>query len=123
MRNIRPITDPSKPKVYIETYGCQMNVHDSENIKAILEDIDSDLDKMSDDILKKDPYVDLDAELDKKAKTIAFHSEPDDYEDDVKHFKGTVTAVDLHEHLQSLLKAFVFRTAPLGRIPSSKEPL
>ncbi len=24
---------------YIETYGCQMNVHDSENIKAILEEI------------------------------------------------------------------------------------
>lgn len=38
--------------------------------KAILEDIDSDLDKMSDDILKKDPYVDLDAELDKNAKDI-----------------------------------------------------
>jgi len=38
--------------------------------KAILEDIDSDLDKMSDDILKKDPYVDLDAELYKKAKDI-----------------------------------------------------
>lgn len=26
-------------KYYIETYGCQMNVHDSENIKAILENI------------------------------------------------------------------------------------
>ncbi len=26
-------------KYYIETYGCQMNVHDSENIRAILEDI------------------------------------------------------------------------------------
>lgn len=26
-------------KYYIETYGCQMNVHDSENIKAILEEI------------------------------------------------------------------------------------
>ena len=25
-------------KYYIETYGCQMNVHDSENIKAILEE-------------------------------------------------------------------------------------
>ena len=24
---------------YIKTYGCQMNVHDSENIKAILEDM------------------------------------------------------------------------------------
>ena len=25
-------------KYYLKTYGCQMNVHDSENIKAILED-------------------------------------------------------------------------------------
>ena len=24
-------------KYYIKTYGCQMNVHDSENIKALLE--------------------------------------------------------------------------------------
>lgn len=38
MRNIRPITDPSKPKVYIETYGCQMNVNDSEVILSILQD-------------------------------------------------------------------------------------
>ena len=26
-------------KYYIKTYGCQMNVHDSENLKAILEDL------------------------------------------------------------------------------------
>ena len=26
-------------KYYVKTYGCQMNVHDSENIKAILEDM------------------------------------------------------------------------------------
>ena len=38
MRNIRPITDPSKPKVYIETYGCQMNLNDSEVILSILQD-------------------------------------------------------------------------------------
>ena len=38
MRNIKPITDPSKPKVYIETYGCQMNVNDSEVILSILQD-------------------------------------------------------------------------------------
>ena len=38
--------------------------------KAILEDMDSDLDKMSDDILNKMPNDDLDAELDKKAKDI-----------------------------------------------------
>ena len=37
-KNIRPITDPSRPKVYIETYGCQMNVNDSEVILSILQD-------------------------------------------------------------------------------------
>ena len=26
-------------KYYVKTYGCQMNVHDSENIKAILEEM------------------------------------------------------------------------------------
>ena len=41
-KNIRPITDPSRPKVYIETYGCQMNVNDSEVILsyALTENID-----------------------------------------------------------------------------------
>jgi len=38
MKNIRPIQDPSRPKVYIETYGCQMNVNDSEVILSILQD-------------------------------------------------------------------------------------
>ena len=38
MNNIRPISDPSRPKVYIETYGCQMNVNDSEVILSILQD-------------------------------------------------------------------------------------
>ena len=38
MSNIKPITDPSRPKVYIETYGCQMNVNDSEVILSILQD-------------------------------------------------------------------------------------
>lgn len=38
--------------------------------KAVLEDIDSDLDKMSDDILKRIPNNDLDAELDKNAEDI-----------------------------------------------------
>ena len=38
MRNIRPIQDPSRKKVYIETYGCQMNVNDSEVILSILQD-------------------------------------------------------------------------------------
>ena len=35
---IRPIVDPSRPKVYIETYGCHMNVNDSEVILSILQD-------------------------------------------------------------------------------------
>ncbi len=38
MKNIRPIIDESRPKVYIETYGCQMNVNDSEVILSILQD-------------------------------------------------------------------------------------
>ncbi len=38
MKNIRPLIDPSRPKVYIETYGCQMNVNDSEVILSILQD-------------------------------------------------------------------------------------
>lgn len=37
MNNIKPIIDESKPKVYIETYGCQMNVNDSEVILALLQ--------------------------------------------------------------------------------------
>lgn len=37
MKNIRPIEDESRPKVYIETYGCQMNVNDSEVILSILQ--------------------------------------------------------------------------------------
>ena len=36
--NIKPIIDESRPKVYIETYGCQMNVNDSEVILSILQD-------------------------------------------------------------------------------------
>lgn len=35
---IRPILDSGRPKVYIETYGCQMNVNDSEVILSILQD-------------------------------------------------------------------------------------
>jgi len=38
MNSIRPLRDPSRPKVYIETYGCQMNVNDSEVILSILQD-------------------------------------------------------------------------------------
>ena len=38
MKNLHPIIDDSRPKVYIETYGCQMNVNDSEVILSILQD-------------------------------------------------------------------------------------
>jgi len=38
MANIKPIIDPERPKVYIETYGCQMNVSDSEVVLSILQD-------------------------------------------------------------------------------------
>ena len=37
-QDIRPISDPARPQVYIETYGCQMNVNDSEVILSILQD-------------------------------------------------------------------------------------
>lgn len=37
-KNIKPAIAPERPKVYIETYGCQMNVNDSEVILAILQD-------------------------------------------------------------------------------------
>ena len=37
-KDIRPIADPARPQVYIETYGCQMNVNDSEVILSILQD-------------------------------------------------------------------------------------
>ena len=38
MQNIKPISDPARPQIYIETYGCQMNVNDSEVILSILQD-------------------------------------------------------------------------------------
>ena len=36
--NLKPVTDPSRPQVFIETYGCQMNVNDSEVVLSILQD-------------------------------------------------------------------------------------
>ncbi len=36
-KSVRPITDDGRPGLYIETYGCQMNVNDSEVILSILE--------------------------------------------------------------------------------------
>ena len=35
---IRPLEDPGRPRIYIETYGCQMNVNDSEVILRIMQD-------------------------------------------------------------------------------------
>ena len=50
-KNIRPVTDPSRPGIYIETYGCQMNINDSEVILSIMEDagyaLTDDIDKAS----------------------------------------------------------------------------
>lgn len=37
-RSVRPITDETRPKVYIETYGCQMNTNDSEVVLSILQE-------------------------------------------------------------------------------------
>ncbi|MDR1985320.1 MAG: tRNA (N6-isopentenyl adenosine(37)-C2)-methylthiotransferase MiaB [Prevotellaceae bacterium] len=39
-KSIKPIFDKSKKRVYIETYGCQMNVNDSELVLSILQDGD-----------------------------------------------------------------------------------
>jgi hypothetical protein len=59
--------------------------------KTILEDIDSDLDKMSDDVLKRMPNDSLDDELDKKAKDIidkepGYFYHADEYGDHPKTF-------------------------------------
>ncbi|MDR1338556.1 MAG: tRNA (N6-isopentenyl adenosine(37)-C2)-methylthiotransferase MiaB [Prevotellaceae bacterium] len=35
--SIRPVFDRDRPKLYIETYGCQMNVNDSEVVAAIMQ--------------------------------------------------------------------------------------
>lgn len=37
-RNVKPVFDTHKPQVFIETYGCQMNVNDSEVVLSILQD-------------------------------------------------------------------------------------
>ncbi|MDR0661634.1 MAG: tRNA (N6-isopentenyl adenosine(37)-C2)-methylthiotransferase MiaB [Prevotellaceae bacterium] len=36
-KNIRPVFKESQPKLHIETYGCQMNVNDSEVVVAIMQ--------------------------------------------------------------------------------------
>ena len=38
IKNIRPVVDNNLPKLYIETYGCQMNVNDSEVVVSIMQD-------------------------------------------------------------------------------------
>lgn len=49
MKNLRPISDPDRAKVYIETYGCQMNVNDSEVILSVLQDAGYALTESMDD--------------------------------------------------------------------------
>ena len=36
--SVKPITDPTRPQLYIETYGCQMNVNDSEVVLSVMQD-------------------------------------------------------------------------------------
>jgi tRNA-N(6)-(isopentenyl)adenosine-37 thiotransferase enzyme MiaB len=36
--SIKPVTDASRPQLFIETYGCQMNVNDSEVVLSIMQD-------------------------------------------------------------------------------------
>lgn len=35
--SVRPVSDETLPQVYIETYGCQMNVNDSEVVLSVLQ--------------------------------------------------------------------------------------
>lgn len=37
-RSVRPVLDSNKPQLYMETYGCQMNVNDSEVVLSVLQD-------------------------------------------------------------------------------------
>ena len=35
---VRPVVNSQLPQLYIETYGCQMNVNDSEVVVAVMQD-------------------------------------------------------------------------------------
>lgn len=37
-KQVKPILDTTKPQIFIETYGCQMNVYDSEVLLSLLQD-------------------------------------------------------------------------------------
>ena len=37
-KQVKPILDSTKPQIFIETYGCQMNVYDSEVLLSLLQD-------------------------------------------------------------------------------------
>ncbi len=47
--SVKPITDPAKPQLYIETYGCQMNVNDSEVVLSVMQDAGYSLCEKMDD--------------------------------------------------------------------------
>jgi len=47
--SVRPINDKNRPQIFIETYGCQMNVNDSEVVLSIMQQAGYSLcDKMED---------------------------------------------------------------------------
>ncbi|NMB37564.1 MAG: tRNA (N6-isopentenyl adenosine(37)-C2)-methylthiotransferase MiaB [Bacteroidales bacterium] len=47
--SVKPIIDPAKPQLYIETYGCQMNVNDSEVVLSVMQDAGYSLCEMMED--------------------------------------------------------------------------
>ena len=62
-------------KYFVKTYGCQMNEHDSENIKAILEDI-----------------------IDRSTDSLRFYNLGDKYKNKVEHI-GKSPSFDISETL------------------------
>ena len=49
--SVRPVLDGARPQLYIETYGCQMNINDSEVVLSVLQNAGYSL---CDDIKKAD---------------------------------------------------------------------